>query len=200
VNKADRCPDAWLFPDETLAQEYGDCKDLAFLLAAQLLASGISAYCVRVALSSLRFSLPKGRIQEHDHCWVMYQNEGGAWEILEPLGVRCVKQVDHSNNCHEGQAKNRGAEENHESHLSSHLAQLAARKRPAIAFYAATMPTRWTQPNFRSQHILTSRHGQDWALGGITQRSAMSFRLASERKDQFAAGVVVSHHDVHLLE
>ena len=43
ANKADRCPDAWLFPDETLAQKYGDCEDLAFLLAALLLASGISA-------------------------------------------------------------------------------------------------------------------------------------------------------------
>jgi len=84
-NQAGRCPDAWLFPDETLAQKYGDCEDLAFLLAALLLASGISAYCVRVALGSLQVSLPKGRTQAHGHCWVMYQNEGAAWEILEPL-------------------------------------------------------------------------------------------------------------------
>jgi hypothetical protein len=90
ANKADRCPDAWLFPDETLAQKYGDCEDLAFLLAALLLASGISAYCVRVALGSLRFSLPKGTIQKHDHCWVMYQNEGGAWEILEPVRLNAA--------------------------------------------------------------------------------------------------------------
>lgn len=85
ANKAGRCPDAWLFPDETLAQKYGDCEDLAFLLAALLLASGISPYCVRVALGALQVSLPKGRIQAHGHCWVMYQNEGAAWEILEPL-------------------------------------------------------------------------------------------------------------------
>jgi hypothetical protein len=78
------------------------------------------------------------------------------------LGVRCVKQVDHSNNCHEGKAKNRGAEENHEPPLSLHLARLTARKPPAVALYAATIPTRWTQPHFRSQHILASRHGQDW--------------------------------------
>ncbi len=85
ANKSSRCPDAWLFPDETLAQQYGDCEDLAFVLAALLTASGISSYCVRVALGALHISLPGGKLQKHDHCWVMYQNEGGAWEILEPL-------------------------------------------------------------------------------------------------------------------
>ena len=87
ANKTGRCPDQWLFPDETLAQGYGDCEDLAFLLAALLMASGISSYCVRVALGALYISVPKGKPQKHDHCWVMYQNEGGAWEILEPLRV-----------------------------------------------------------------------------------------------------------------
>ena len=85
ANIAARCPDAWLYPDETLAQGGGDCEDLAFLLAALLLASGISGYCVRVALGSLHITLPDGKVQNHDHCWVMYQNEGAAWEILEPL-------------------------------------------------------------------------------------------------------------------
>ena len=93
ANKTGRCPDAWLFPDETLAQKYGDCEDRAFLLAALLLASGISDYCVRVALGSLRISLPKGRMQDHDHCWVMYQNEGAAWEILEPLCLNAPRLV-----------------------------------------------------------------------------------------------------------
>lgn len=96
-NKAGRCPDAWLFPDETLAQKYGDCEDLAFLMAALLMASGISAYCVRVALGALHISLPNGRIQKHDHCWVMYQNEGGAWEILEPLRVNAAGLAKASN-------------------------------------------------------------------------------------------------------
>lgn len=83
-NRAGRCPDAWLFPDETLAQGGGDCEDLAFLLAALLMAAGVSQYCIRVALGSLHIHLPRGRVQKHDHCWVMYQNEGGVWEILEP--------------------------------------------------------------------------------------------------------------------
>jgi hypothetical protein len=79
------CPDAWLYPDETLAQGGGDCEDLAFLLAALLMAAGISGYCVRVALGSLHITLPDGKKQKHDHCWVMYQNEGAVWEILEPM-------------------------------------------------------------------------------------------------------------------
>ncbi len=87
ANKVGRTPDAWLYPDETLAQGGGDCEDLAFLLAALLLASGLSRYCVRVALGSLHITLAEGKMQEHDHCWVMYQNESAVWEILEPLAV-----------------------------------------------------------------------------------------------------------------
>ena len=79
------CPDAWLYPDETLHQKGGDCEDLAFLLAALLMAAGISGYCVRVALGSLHITLPDGKKQKHDHCWVMYQNEASVWEILEPM-------------------------------------------------------------------------------------------------------------------
>ena len=85
ANKVGRCPDAWLYPDETLAQGGGDCEDLAFLLAALLLAAGVSRYCVRVALGSLQITLANGRLQSHDHCWVMYQNESSVWEIFEPL-------------------------------------------------------------------------------------------------------------------
>jgi hypothetical protein len=80
-----RCPDAWLYPDETLAQGGGDCEDLAFVLAALLMAAGVSGYCIRVALGALHIVLPDGRKEKHDHCWVMYQNESGVWEILEPL-------------------------------------------------------------------------------------------------------------------
>lgn len=85
AKKTGRCPDAWLYPDETLAQGAGDCEDLGFLLAALLMASGISGYCVRVALGALHIVLPDGKKQKHDHCWVMYLNEAGVWEILEPL-------------------------------------------------------------------------------------------------------------------
>lgn len=94
ANVTDRGPDAWLYPDETLAQGGGDCEDLAFLLAALLMAAGISGYCVRVALGSLHITLPDGKLQKHDHCWVMYQNEGAVWEILEPMtqvGGRSIK-------------------------------------------------------------------------------------------------------------
>jgi hypothetical protein len=87
ANKTGKCPDAWLYPDETLAQGGGDCEDLAFLLAALLLAAGVSGYCLRVALGRLHIVLPDGERQKHDHCWVMYQNESGVWEILEPLCV-----------------------------------------------------------------------------------------------------------------
>ena len=85
ANVTPGCPDAWLYPDETLHEKGGDCEDLAFLLAALLMAAGISGYCVRVALGSLQIILPGGKKQKHDHCWVMYQNEGGVWEILEPM-------------------------------------------------------------------------------------------------------------------
>ncbi len=72
----------WLFPVETLAAREGDCEDQAFLLAALLLASGISNYCVRVAFGSLHvYGKPARRF---DHAWVVYLNERGAWEILEP--------------------------------------------------------------------------------------------------------------------
>ena len=95
ANQTGRGPDAWLYPDETLAQGGGDCEDLAFLLAALLLAAGISPYCVRVALGSLNISLANGKRETHDHCWVMYQNEAAVWEILEPMtavGTRSGKK------------------------------------------------------------------------------------------------------------
>ncbi len=85
ANVTPGCPDAWLYPDETLHEKGGDCEDLAFLLAALLMASGISGYCVRVALGRLHITLPDGKEQKHDHCWVMYQNEASVWEILEPM-------------------------------------------------------------------------------------------------------------------
>jgi hypothetical protein len=96
ANQAGRFPDAWLYPDETLAQGGGDCEDLAFLLAALLLASGVSRYCVRVALGSLDIIQADGSRQRHDHCWVMYQDEAAVWELLEPLtavGARAGKHT-----------------------------------------------------------------------------------------------------------
>jgi hypothetical protein len=86
-NKTRYCPDAWLFPDETLAQKGGDCEDLAFLLAALLMAAGVSNYCIRVALGSLVIHPPRGKARKQAHCWVMYQNESGVWEILEPTAI-----------------------------------------------------------------------------------------------------------------
>jgi hypothetical protein len=79
---AERGPDQWLFPDETLASGGGDCEDHAFLLAAMLIASGVSGYVVRVALGSFR-NVRTGRAL--DHAWVMYKTESGQWIVLDPL-------------------------------------------------------------------------------------------------------------------
>jgi len=74
--------DAWLFPDETIAQGAGDCEDRAFLLASLLLTAGISGYVMRVVLGKL-FNVDKN--ESKDHVWVMYKNEDGRWLCLEPL-------------------------------------------------------------------------------------------------------------------
>ena len=79
--------DEWMFPDETLALKAGDCEDLAFLLAALLEASGISSYCIRVALGSVTRHGHDGKVKATDHAWVVYLNESGTWEILEPLAI-----------------------------------------------------------------------------------------------------------------
>ena len=73
--------DEWQYPEETVVLKTGDCEDYAFLLASMLEACDISPYCIRVAF---------GKIVDHasgatwDHAWVMYQNEMGSWEIIEP--------------------------------------------------------------------------------------------------------------------
>jgi hypothetical protein len=65
--------DQWYFPEETLALGGGDCEDLAFLLAALLLQSGISSYCVRVVLGSVRVHdvTDSKKVKKHDHAWVV---------------------------------------------------------------------------------------------------------------------------------
>ncbi len=88
--------DQWLFPEETLALNGGDCEDLAFLAAALLDASGISPYCIRVALGTVRSYLESGKTESWDHAWVVCQNESGAWEIVEPAAlVRQARLVRH---------------------------------------------------------------------------------------------------------
>jgi hypothetical protein len=72
--------DFWLFPDETLSLRVGDCEDSAILLAALLIAAGISPYCVRVVLGSLYDA--HGTVLG-GHCWTVYQDEGGVWRLLE---------------------------------------------------------------------------------------------------------------------
>jgi hypothetical protein len=76
--------DPWQFPAETLCLKHGDCEDRAFLLASLLLASGISAYNVRVALGRVEH-LEDTKKTGCDHAWVMYKNEQGRWTLLEPL-------------------------------------------------------------------------------------------------------------------
>lgn len=81
-----RHPDVWQFPEETLALGAGDCEDQAFLLAALLLAAGVSGYMVRVALGQLVERKPDGsRGTSRDHVWVVYLDEQGRWLVLDPL-------------------------------------------------------------------------------------------------------------------
>jgi Transglutaminase-like superfamily len=90
--KSKRRFDQWLFPEETLAQNGGDCEDLSFLLATLLIESGISRDCVRVALGRI-IDHTNENPKPHDHAWVMYQQELGAWQILDPLAqVRQYKK------------------------------------------------------------------------------------------------------------
>ncbi|MHB8883078.1 MAG: transglutaminase-like domain-containing protein [Thermodesulfovibrionales bacterium] len=72
--------DFWFFPSETFALRKGDCEDSTFLLASLLIASGISPFCVRVALGEVfdEFNRSLG-----GHCWPVYKNERGRWCILE---------------------------------------------------------------------------------------------------------------------
>jgi hypothetical protein len=77
--------DTWQFPEETLELKTGDCEDLAFMLASLIFSCGISDYCVRVALGKVINHASTGKNQHWEHAWVMYQNENGVWEIIEPL-------------------------------------------------------------------------------------------------------------------
>ena len=78
--------DPWRFPEETLMIKEGDCEDIAFLLASLLLASGISAYNLRVALGKIK-TIIDGEENSFDHAWVMYKRESGKWMVLEPLDL-----------------------------------------------------------------------------------------------------------------
>ena len=80
-----RTIDDWCFPEETLALKGGDCEDLAFVIATMLEASGISSYCIRVALGFIVEHVGKTPRSKGHHAWVMYFDEGGTWQILEPL-------------------------------------------------------------------------------------------------------------------
>lgn len=71
--------DFWLFAEETLSLGVGDCEDSSILLAALLVAADISPYVVRVALGHLY----RGNTLLGSHAWVVYQDEGGVWRLLE---------------------------------------------------------------------------------------------------------------------
>lgn len=75
--------DPWQFPDETLKLRSGDCEDRALLIASMLLASGISSFNVRVALGKFRAWFGK-KHEDIDYVWVMYKNEAGKWQVIEP--------------------------------------------------------------------------------------------------------------------
>ncbi|MDE2366986.1 MAG: transglutaminase domain-containing protein [Betaproteobacteria bacterium] len=75
--------DPWQFPDETLNLRSGDCEDRALLIASMLLASGISSFNVRVALGKFRAWFGN-KHEDTDHVWVMYKDESGKWQVIEP--------------------------------------------------------------------------------------------------------------------
>jgi hypothetical protein len=90
--------DIWLFPHETLYARKADCEDRAILLAALLIASGISGYNVRVALGRLVFhdhrrtardprNARQQVVESFQHAWVVYRREDGSWEVKEPVAV-----------------------------------------------------------------------------------------------------------------
>jgi hypothetical protein len=74
--------DAWLFPQETVTLKRGDCEDRAFLMASLMIASGISKYVVRVAFGKIS---DNDTGEEYDHVWIMYKNEKGIWQLIEPI-------------------------------------------------------------------------------------------------------------------
>lgn len=80
-----RNSDFWLFPEETITIKKGDCEDRAFLLASLMLASGISKYVVRVAFGKISDTNDR---KKYDHVWVMYKNEKGVWQLIEPMSYR----------------------------------------------------------------------------------------------------------------
>jgi hypothetical protein len=71
-------PDFWQFPAETIVRKRGDCEDCAVLLASLLIAAGISPFCVRVVLGTV-----KERRESCFHAWPIYKDESGVWRILE---------------------------------------------------------------------------------------------------------------------
>lgn len=75
--------DPWQFPEETLSLRSGDCEDRALLIASLLFAAGITSFNVRVALGKFRAWIG-AQPHDFDHVWVMYKNEAGHWEIIEP--------------------------------------------------------------------------------------------------------------------
>ena len=80
--------DPWKFPDEILFVKEGDCEDRAFLIASLMLGSGISNFNIRLALGKVHTESTAEGKNEYDHMWVMYKDESGRWNVIEPLSLR----------------------------------------------------------------------------------------------------------------
>lgn len=74
---------SWQLPEETLALRTGDSCERASLMAALARAAGISSYCLRVAIGSLR--IEGAEPGEHPHVWLEYKTERGRWIVVEPF-------------------------------------------------------------------------------------------------------------------
>ena len=85
--------DRLAIPDETLSLRHGDCEDRAFLTASLMLASGVSAFNIRVALGKVKETRGGRAVASRDgkgkdHVWVMYKTESGDWAVVEPIPTK----------------------------------------------------------------------------------------------------------------
>jgi hypothetical protein len=187
--------DYWQFPDETLFLKGGDCEDRALLIAALLIASGISSYNVRVALGEVRVQPRRGAARRHDHAWVVYKNESGRWQLLEPLIARRYDTRKRITARISGKVQDVGAVEYVPFYLFNdvHLWQVAhSTKIPTLGTVALRRNWSRLHPEFAGlihRNILTQALSipecPDWFRQGLTSHFSTLFGQVIEAQDNF---------------
>jgi len=76
--KAQGMLDFWQMPSETITLCRGDCEDTTFALVSLMLSSGISPFCIRAIIGTVKVKNDK-----IGHAWPIYKNEAGKWCLLE---------------------------------------------------------------------------------------------------------------------